>query len=723
MPRDRRYDVLFEPVRIGPKTMKNRFYQSAHCSGAGSEKPGLQAQLRAMKAEGGWAVISTEYCSVAPDSDDFHRIGARLWDEGDVRNLALMCDAVHAYDALAAVELVHGPGDAPCHETRLPGRGIHQVQSKFEFLRTPKAMTKEDIRATQVEFVQGAKRARAAGFDVITVYIAMANCLTHQFLMPLFNKRTDEYGGSFENRARYSIELLESVREAVGDDCAISVRFGLDTLPAPYGLGDHGIRADDDGLRFIGHADHLVDMWDIQCGWALEWGENAGPSRTHPENHESQWTADVKQHTSKPVMNVGRFTNPDTMIKVIQSGQCDIIGAARPSIADPFIPRKIEQGRLGDIRECIGCNMCIARWQVGGPAILCTQNATVGEEYRRGWHPERFSKAANRENDVLVVGAGPAGMECAMVLGKRDMRRVHIVDAESELGGTMRWIPRLPGLGEWGRIVNYRQIQLDRLKNVEVILQARLSAEQVLEYGAEIVVVATGSHWAGNGLNGVTQTPIPGADASLAGVLTPEQVMLEGKPVGERVLVYDTDGYFMAVGMAEKLAREGHRVAYMTPFPSMAPHTQFTLESSRLNRGLRELGVEIVTEHVLTGIEDGGATSMSVWDDRRHEWPVHSTVLVTQRLSDDALFRELDSDRDRLAAAGIVGLHQVGDCYAPGLIAESIFSGHRLAREIDSPDPAVALPFIRERRIVGSTEDDYRLDGASIHDLEESSVG
>ena len=722
MPRDERYDVLFEPVRIGPKTMKNRFYQSAHCSGAGSEKPGLQARLRAMKAEGGWAVISTEYCSVAPDSDDFHRIGARLWDEGDVRNLALMCDAVHEHDALAAVELVHGPGDSPCHETRLPGRGLHQVQSKYEFLRTPKAMTKQDIRETQDDFVKAARRARSAGFDVITVYIAMANCLPHQFLMPFFNKRTDEYGGSFENRARYSIELLEQVREAVGDDCAITVRFGLDTLPAPYGLGDQGVRAHADGLRFVAHADHLVDMWDIQCGWALEWGENAGPSRTHPENHEARWTAEVKQHTDKPVMNVGRFTSPDTMVRVIRSGQCDIIGAARPSIADPFIPRKIEEGRTGEIRECIGCNMCISRWQVGGPAIICTQNATVGEEYRRGWHPERFSTAANHENDVLVVGAGPAGMECAMVLAKRGMRRVHIVDAEREPGGAMRWIPRLPGLAEWGRVVSYRQDQLRRLRNAELIVGKRLTAGDVLDYGAEIVVVATGSHWAGNGLNGMTQAPIPGADASLPNVLTPEQVMLDGKPAGERVLVFDTDGYFMGVGMAEKLAREGHSVTYMTPFPSLAPYTQLTLESSRLNRGLRELGVQVVTEQVLTGISADRATSLSIWDDREHEWPVDGTVLVTQRLSDDALFRELDADRERLAEAGITGLYQVGDCFAPGLIAEAIFSGHRLAREIDSPDPSVALPFVRERRLVDAVEDDYRLDVVTGRDVDRSGL-
>ena len=169
------------------------------------------------------------------------------------------------------------------------------------------------------------------------------------------------------------------------------------------------------------------------------------------------------------------------MVEVIESGLYDVIGAARPSIADPFLPKKIEEGRLDEIRECIGCNECISRWQVGAP-IVCTQNATAGEEYRRGWHPERFTPAANRDKSVLVVGAGPAGLECAVVLGKRGMSAVHLVDSSKEIGGCLNWITKLGhsdgepnlrlgparGLGEWRRVANYRQIQLSKLRNVEV---------------------------------------------------------------------------------------------------------------------------------------------------------------------------------------------------------------------------------------------------------------
>jgi dimethylamine/trimethylamine dehydrogenase len=714
MPRNPKYDILFEPLQIGPKTIPNRFFQSAHCNGAGSDKPGFQASFRGMKAEGGWGAVSTEYCAIGPESDDIHRVSARLWDEGDIRNLSLTCDAIHSHGSLAAVEIWHGGFNACGHESRVPARGVSQVGSPFAFMRSCKAMDKDDIREVQQLYVDAVKRARDAGFDVLTIYMAHTEALPHQFLTPFFNRRTDEYGGSFANRARFGREVLELVREAVGDDCAISCRFGLDTLDEPQGYGDRGVRAERDGYSFIELCDSLVDMWDINVGNAIEWGEDAGPSRTHEENHEGKYTHRVKEHTDKPVMNVGRFTNPDTMVEVIRTRQADIIGAARPSISDPFLPKKIEEGRLDDIRECIGCNVCISRWEIGGPPLVCTQNATSAEEYRRGWHPEHFSEAANHENDVLVIGAGPAGMECTMVLGKRGMRRVHLVEAHDDIGGQMRWVPQLPGLGEWGRVVNYRRIQLAKLSNVEVITKTRLDAAAVRDYGAEIVVVATGALWAPDGLSGFTCEPIPGADASLPHVLTPEQIMLEGKqPPGESVLVYDCDGYFTAAGVAEKLAREGKKVTFATPFESLAPYTHYTLEAPRLNRTFHSLGIKILKDQSLMNVAEGSALLVESYTDEEHEVGASAVVLVTQRNSDDALYHELKADPDALSAAGITAVYQIGDCVLPSLIAEAVFSGHRLAREIDSPNPAVPLPYIRERRVLHATENDYQLPHAA----------
>ena len=174
------------------------------------------------------------------------------------------------------------------------------------------------------------------------------------------------------------------------------------------------------------------------------------------------------------MVNTGRFTSPDEMVDVIKSGQCDFIGAARPSIADPFLPNKIYEGRNEDIRECIGCNICISRWERGAP-LICTQNPVANEEYRRGWHPEKFEQTDNPRS-VLVVGGGPAGMEAARVAGLRGYE-VHLVEKSAELGGHMKDVTRYPGLAEWGRVVSYRQIQLDKAKNVEIHLSTELSAD------------------------------------------------------------------------------------------------------------------------------------------------------------------------------------------------------------------------------------------------------
>jgi len=305
---------------------------------------------------------------------------------------------------------------------------------------------------------------------------------------------------------------------------------------------------------------------------------------------------------------------------------------------------------------------------------------------------------------VLVVGAGPAGMECAMVLGKRGMRRVHLVEAADDMGGIMSWIPQLPNLGEWGRVVNYRKIQIGKLRNVEFIPSKRLTAKDVVEYGAEIVVVATGSYWATNGLNGCSHDTIPGADASLAHCLTPEQIMVEGKQVpGNRVVVVDNDGYFMGVSLAEKLAMEGKKVTLMTHLGHVCPYMHFTLEAPNMHRRLHKLDVEIVTYHLPTKIEAGALHASHVYDEDGHEhtWETDGVVLVTQRRSNEALFRELKDSwgLDKLREEGISGLYRIGDCEAPRLIADAVFSGHRLAREIDTADPSIPLPYKRERAL------------------------
>jgi dimethylamine/trimethylamine dehydrogenase len=693
MARDPRHDILFESVQIGPKTLRNRFYQVPHCTGFGSEKPGSQARFRGMKAEGGWAAVCTEEALVSLDSDYWPVVSQRIWDDDDVRNLALMADEAHRFDSLAGIELTHGGVHGTTRESRWPAIGPSQLASDYYTHIVPKTMETDDIRRVQGDWVRAAKAVRDVGIDIVYVY-GGHSYLPLQFLSPFYNKRTDAYGGPLENRARFWLETLEVVREAVGDDCAIAVRFCVDAL------GPAGVELEE-GLGFIRLADHLVDLWDVNVGSITEWSKDSGASRFFAEGYQLEWTGRVREATAKPIVGVGRLTNPDRMAEIISSGTWDLIGAARPSIADPFLPKKVEEGRYGEVRECIGCNVCVMKAEEG-THIGCTQNATAGEEFRRGWHPERFEPADNRDRDVLVVGAGPAGMECAIVLGKRGFRRVHLVDAEAEIGGITRWIPKLPGLGEWGRVLNWRAIQLDKLSNVEVLAGARLSAQDVRGYGAELVVVATGAHWAGNGINFLTHEPIAGADASLPHVLTPEQVMLEGKaPPGERVVVFDGEGYFIAAGLAERLAGEGYSVELVSGLDKVAPICDETLEGPMLRQHLHDVGIGQRAGVALTAIEPGRLQATDEFGEP-FDLEADAVVLVTQRVSNDELYLGLRADEEALAAEGVEGLYRIGDCVAPRLIADAIFDGHRLAREIDAENPTIPLPYRRERLVLES---------------------
>ncbi|MBX6323449.1 MAG: NAD(P)-binding protein, partial [Rhodospirillaceae bacterium] len=485
MPRDPRYDPLFEPIRIGPKVLKNRFVQVPQCTGAGVLRPGANAAHRAVKAEGGWAALMTEACMIGPDSDQPVAIVSSIWDEGDVINHRHMTESVHRWGALAGVELCHAGGLSNNLDSRHVSPALHQFASPWMPQTCTYEADEDDLKRIVREFGAAARRAVDAGFDIVYVH-GTHGALPVQALSRHFNRRTDGYGGGFENRARLWVEILEAVRESVDGHCAVATRFSIDQLSGPA-----GVEAADEGLAFVALATRLglVDMWDINVSSLQEWGEDAGPSRFYRTNHQAPWTREVKRIATAPVVGVGRFTDPDVMLQVVTSGQCDIIGCARPSIADPWLPRKIDEGRLEDICECIGCNQCIARFEYGVP-IACTQNPTALEEYRRGWHPEVFAPAPRGER-IMVVGAGPAGLECARVLGRRGYT-VHLCEAEPELGGHLRHVARLPGLAEWRRVIDFRLGQLARLPNVEVLRGVGVvGAEEALAIGAGRIVVAT----------------------------------------------------------------------------------------------------------------------------------------------------------------------------------------------------------------------------------------
>jgi dimethylamine/trimethylamine dehydrogenase len=477
-----------------------------------------------------------------------------------------------------------------------------------------------------------------------------------------------------------------------------------------------------DGMKFISLAPPLVDLWDVDVGDIAEWGEDAGPSRFYQQGHQVPWTRFVKQVAKKPVLGVGRFTDPEKMTEIVTKGIADIIGAARPSISDPWLPKKIEEGRYDDIRVCIGCNVCISRWEIGGPPMICTQNATAGEEYRRGWHPERFAKRGS-EDAVLVVGAGPSGAECARVLLERGYA-VHLYDTAAKIGGHLNAITTLPGLGEWGYHRDYRELQITKLakknKQAQVALgQKPMSVEAALGYGAEKIVIATGSAWNTDGTNCLTHDPIPGADAAQPDQLTPEQVLEGKKKIGKRVVILNADTYFMAPSLAEKLTLAGHEVTILTGV-HLANYMHFTLEYPNMMRRLHELHIRELHNAFASKIERGRVQVYDIWGEgskrtyrgaghvprepnKTHRWvEFDSLVLTTGRHSNDALYRGLKEREAQWANNGIKAVYLIGDAEAPRLIADATFSGHRLAREIEEPNAQLPLPYKREVAVWGT---------------------
>lgn len=679
--RSSRYDILFEPVRIGPKVAKNRFYQVPHCNGGGYRDPSAVVEMRRTKAEGGWGVIFTEQTEIHPTSEITPFIEQRLWDDRDIPALARMAEAMKSHGALAGIQLAYSGINGPNLYSRevplaVTGGPILTFTADPVQART---IDRDDIRELRGWFRAAIRRAKAAGFDLVCLYGAHGFGIFQHFLSRVTNQRSDEYGGSLENRSRFVREVIAEAREEMKGEMAITLRLSLHEAGA-LGLRNAEVR------DFIALNSDLPDLWDLAHG---TWENCSGTSRFVPEAGQEELVRGIRELTPRPVVGVGRFTSADEMVRQVKEGILDFIGAARPSIADPFLPKKIEEGRFEDIRECIGCNICVSG-DMTGAISRCTQNTAFMEEWRKGWHPERARPKGPSES-VLIVGGGPAGLEAALQLGKRGYR-VALAEATTTLGGRVARERGLPGLSAWGRVADYRTGQIAPMPNVETYLDSRMTADDVLEMGFQHVAIATGASWRRDAVARLHLAPIP-TDPAMP-LFTPDDIIAGEGPAGARVLLYDDDHFYMGSVIAEALVARGCQVDLVTPATKVAEWTENTLEQGVIMRRLLSLGVTVIPSKAPAAIAAGEVTLECTWTGDRSATPADAVVMVTSRLPNDGLYQELKARDWR--AAGILSLKLIGDAAAPGPIAWATYAGRRYAEELDAPDRGDALSFRRE---------------------------
>jgi NADPH-dependent 2,4-dienoyl-CoA reductase/sulfur reductase-like enzyme len=469
------------------------------------------------------------------------------------------------------------------------------------------------------------------------------------FLSPLTNHRSDEYGGSPENRVRFLAEILAAIRREVGKDLTVGARLVIDEmLPGGYHAND--LREMMMLLEASGHLDY----------WSLCMGNNWGsPSYIQPLYYEFQpWaaarSAELKKTTSLPVVFAGRVTSVQMAASMIAAGQADVVGMARATIADADAPRKTFEKRFDEIRPCVGANDCIHRILVDRLPFGCAVNPAAGHE-SRGDHPP-----AEKPREIVVVGAGPAGMEVAAIAAERG-HRVSLWEREAEIGGQMRIAARAPLHEVYRDFIALQENRLKRL-GVDVRLGVEVTPEMVHGSGASAVVVATGAGPRRPDIAGVDLPHVLEMRDVLTGVARPER----------NVLVIAQEDHIQPLSVADFLAQRGHQVRLLYQSPEPAPLVGRYTKGAILERLCRK-GVDFIFMHRPVRIEPGAVTASNVYTgDSLTIDGIDSVVLACGGRSETALYRALKGSVD--------DLHLLGDAYAPRRITFATRQAFELGR-------------------------------------------
>lgn len=642
---------LFSPLRVGPIILKNRIVNSAHQTGfasGGRYTPQLIAYHRE-RARGGAGLIVSQATGVTADYLDLWNV-----DEPIVEQYRELARVIGAYGAHYFAELFH-----PGRESHYTGDGaaIHAAPSAVPLRsygvgwRVPHALDAAAIAGIVAAFGAAARRCRQGGLSGVTLHFAHGN-LVEQFMSPVTNRRSDEWGGSLDNRLRLAKEIAMAVREAVGPGLVVGARItgaGLDP-----GEPDHL-----DMLEIAGTIDSwgLLDYLDVTMGHyadALNAARNI-PNMSFAPGLWARFGRGMKHVVGVPVFLVGRINHPRVAEELIAEGCCDAVVMARALIADPYLPAKAAAGRVAEIRPCVGAMNCFDHLHRGG-GIRCIHNPVVGREER--WGGEL--PAATTRRRVVVVGGGPAGLECALVAAQRG-HQVVLLERDATLGGQVRAAARGPGRAELAQIVDWRAERC-RQEGVDVRLATPASVRSLAALEPDAVVVATGSQ------------PSPPPFSSELPLVAPAAV-LDGTARGARhVVVYDDCGDWPGTSVAHALAARGANVEVVTP--ATYPGSALELTNWRLSYAeLVRLGVRFHPVSTIAAVKGSNVViSQGFGAAERSLSGIDAIVAVTVPTSCDELYGEL---RDAPYET-----HLAGDAVAPRGVEEAVYDGHCIGRQL-----------------------------------------
>ncbi|MBC7294241.1 MAG: FAD-dependent oxidoreductase, partial [Thermoleophilia bacterium] len=635
---------LFEPIRIGPVVAKNRIEAAptlpclAHVDGSVSTE--LVDYYKA-KARGGAGIVTVGESAVDSDYAITHAGQLLLDHDNKISGLSRLADAIHRYGALASIELCHGGGQtlpslignrrpiAPSvmtsklHET-LAGRSI-SVQ----------VMEHDLIEQVTENFAAAALRAKKAGFDMVLVH-GGHGWLLAQFTSPLTNKRTDEYGGSLQNRARFPLRVLERIREVCGPDLAIEYRFSADEL-VPGGLSQ------EEGVEFARLLEDKVDCFHASCG-------TMGDPKLIPYNHPAYFlpqgknvhlAAQLKEAVNKPVTAVGAIVDLAMAERIVAEGQADIVAMARALIADPLLPHKSIYGNVEEVIPCIRCNECLNRVARFIP-VRCATNPCAGLETEFPALPP-----LQKKKKVAVVGGGPAGLQAALTAAERG-HEVVLFEKSGRLGGNLYVASRPPFKDEMKRFLAYLEGRVAALP-VDVRLGTEATPGMIKALAVDELVVAVGAE--------PLRPPIPGLESPH--VVWAGDVFADAAPVGERVVVAGGGG--VGYEAALHLARQGKKVTVVEKLEAPALDFNF-INRSMLLELLAQAEVEILAGTTVTAVTTNGVM-------------VTNATGRTSELQAETVVHALGMRPRTEAAEALVGaaprVHLVGDCVRPRLLIDA----------------------------------------------------